>query len=481
MPTKASVFSLLNIFSMAEEDIILLVSQNYAADKFQSKLTKENEGDNIKITGEGDSLKINAEVPGSTSIESSDESIAVTPTETGYDLKVNDSKFIGRGEYTELEGKVSKNTTDIGDLGSDINTVQENIGELNGKVATIEGDVNTLDRGKQDTLTAGANITISADNVISAAGGSSDELKYKTFLVMTPNNNAQGINYLPGKGDSANYLGYNIVVKDEYFDQLEDGWRMFKFDKPVTCSTAQQLVFEASFTSPYPPGYTCIKESVYHDYGYNFGITQPFPFISSFIGLEQHEWYTVTDDMFTKVYGTPTTGDGTVSVGQNQTVLLPADKTHIRAVPGDKIGAGLLGMIIGVKPDAASPADEKSMIAAFTYFDGRACMYAHLNNGTTIPLSETSGNYVYSPGSGWSGNKNPFIDCLGGNTSTAPFELEKVDRYKIKVTNLTTNDSIEIDVSSWPFFQEGGEIRFGFCGYNGNNSGMTVNDIEYFD
>ena len=149
--------------------------------------------------------------------------------------------------------------------------------------------------------------------------------------------------------------------------------------------------------------------------------------------------------------------------------------------PGDKIGAGLLGMIIGVKPDTASPGDEKSMIAAFTYFDGRACMYAHLNNGTTIPLSETSGNYVYSPGSGWSGNKNPFINCLGGNESTAPFELEKVDRYKIKVTNLAENRVEEIDVSSWPFFQEGGEIRFGFCGYNANNSGMTVNNIEYFD
>ena len=474
---------------MAEEDIILLVSQNYATGKFQSKLTEENEGDNIKITGEGDSLKINAVVPGSTSIESSDESINVTPTETGYDLKVNDNKFIGRGEYTvltdkvdELEEEVGKNTTDIGDLGLTVSTVQGNITELNGKVIAIENEVNTLDRGKQDTLTAGANITISADNVISAAGGSSDELKYKTFLVMIPNNNARPIDYLPGKGDSANYLGYNIVVKDEYFDQIEDGWRMFKFDQAVTCSTAQQLVFEASFTSPTSSDHKCIKESVYHDYGEHLSITQPFPFISSFIGLEQHEWYTVTDDMFTKVYGTPTTGDGTVSVGQNQTVLLPADKTHIRAVPDVKVGGSrLLGMIIGVKPDAASPADEKSMIAAFTYFNANACQYAHLNNGTTIPLSETSGNYIYAPGGTWSGKKNPFIDVLGRDDSFAPFELEKVDRYKIKVTNLTTNESKEIDVSSWPFFQEGGEIRFGFCGYNANNSGMTVNNIEYFD
>lgn len=459
---------------MAEN--ITLVSQNYATGKFQSKLTKENEGDNITITGEGDSLKINAVVSGSTSIESSDDSIAVTPTETGYDLKVNDGKFIGRGEYTELEGKVSKNTADIGDLGSDINTVQENIGELNGKVATIEGDVNTLKTGKQDTLTAGANITISADNVISAAGGSSDELKYKTFLVMVANHGF--IDYLPSRGDSANHLGYNIVVKDVYGDQLEDGWRMFKFDKPVTCSTAQQLVFEAGFNCAEEPLYRCIKESVYHD-SY---ITQPFPFISSFIGVEQHEWYTVTDDMFTKVYGTPATGDGTVSVGQNQTVLLPADKTHIRAVPGDKVGTyRLLGIILGVKPNAASPADANSMIAAFTYFNGGACMRAHLNNGTTIALSETTGNYIYSPGGEWTGNKNPFINLLGQDTSTVPFELEKVDRYKIKVTNLTTNESKEIDVSSWPFFQEGGEIRFGFCGYNANNSGMTVNDIEYFD
>ena len=470
---------------MAEEDIILLVSQNYATGKFQSKLTEENEGDNIKITNEGDSLKINAEVPDPTTINSSDESINVTPTETGYDLKVDNDKFIGRGEYAvladkvdELEEEVGKNTTDIGDLGLTVSTVQGNIRGLNTQVTAIENDVNRLDRGKQDTLTAGANITISADNVISAAGGSSDELKYKTFLVIVPNDR----DYMPDKGDSANYLGYNIVVKDSYYDMIEDGWRMFKFDQPVTCSMAQQLVFEASFTSPTSPDHKCIKESVYRSGGEHFSITQPFPFISSFIGLEQHEWYTVTDDMFTKVYGNPTTGNGTVSVGQNQTVLLPADKTHIRAVPDVKVGGSrLLGMIIGVKPDAASPADEKSMIAAFTYFNANACQYAHLNNGTTIPLSETSGNYIYAPGGTWSGKKNPFIDVLGRDDSFAPFELEKVDRYKIKVTNLTTNDSIEIDVSSWPFFQEGGEISFGFCGYNGNNSGMTVNDIEYFD
>lgn len=170
MSTKGIGVSLLNIFSMAEEDIILLVSQNYAAGKFQSKLTGENEGDNIKITGEGDSLKINAEVPDPTTIESSDESINVTPTETGYDLKVDDNKFIGRGEYTVLEDKVKENADGIDALASDVNTVQENIRDLNTQVATIENDVNRLDRGKQDALTAGANITISADNVISATG-----------------------------------------------------------------------------------------------------------------------------------------------------------------------------------------------------------------------------------------------------------------------------------------------------------------------
>lgn len=161
---------------MAEEDITL-VSQNYVTDKFQSKLTEENQGDNIKITLEGDLLKINAEVPDPTTIKSSDESIKVTPTETGYDLKVDDNKFIGRGEYTmltdkvdELEEEVGKNTTDIGDLGLTVSTVQGNIRDLNTQVTAIENEVNTLDRGKQDTLTAGANITISADNVISATG-----------------------------------------------------------------------------------------------------------------------------------------------------------------------------------------------------------------------------------------------------------------------------------------------------------------------
>lgn len=115
-------------------------------------------------------MKINAEVPDPTTIESSDESINVTPTETGYDLKVDDNKFIGRGEYTVLEDKVKENADGIDALASDVNTVQENIRDLNTQVATIENDVNRLDRGKQDALTAGANITISADNVISATG-----------------------------------------------------------------------------------------------------------------------------------------------------------------------------------------------------------------------------------------------------------------------------------------------------------------------
>lgn len=193
-------------------------------------------------------------------------------------------------------------------------------------------------------------------------------------------------------------------------------------------------------------------------------------------------WKTVTTSMMTQVYGTGSiTGDGTVSVGQNQTVLLPADVTRIRATPGEKVGSyRLLGMVIGAKPDG-DPATAGNMMAAFTYFDGNAVQVAHLNDGTTIRLAATSGSDVYTPStSGWGNKNNPITTLLGSTSSTAEFELEKIDQYKIKITNRTTGSSTEMDVSSWPFFQNGGEIRFGFCGYNTNNSGMTVTNLEYY-
>lgn len=193
-------------------------------------------------------------------------------------------------------------------------------------------------------------------------------------------------------------------------------------------------------------------------------------------------WKTVTTAMMTQVYGTGSiTGDGTVSVGQNQTVLLPADVTRIRATPGDKVGQyRLLGMVLGAKPDA-DPATAGNMIAAFTYFDGNSVQVAHLNDGSTIKLAATSGSDTYNPGtSGWGNKNNPITTLLGSTSSTADFELEKIDQYKIKITNRTAGTSVEMDVSSWPFFQNGGEIRFGFCGYNTNNSGMTVTNLEYY-
>lgn len=193
-------------------------------------------------------------------------------------------------------------------------------------------------------------------------------------------------------------------------------------------------------------------------------------------------WKPVTTDMITQVYGSGSVlGDGELSVGQNQTVLLPADVTRIRATPGDQVGSyRLLGMVLGAVPDA-EPATASNMIAAFTYFDGNAVQLAHLNNGTTIKLSATSGSDTYNPGtSGWGNKNNPITTLLGGNTSHNDFELEKLDKAKLRVTNRTSGASMEMDMSAWPFFQGGGEIRFGFCGYDANNSGMKVTNLEYY-
>lgn len=149
-------------------------------------------------------------------------------------------------------------------------------------------------------------------------------------------------------------------------------------------------------------------------------------------------WSTVTSDMFTQIYGSGSVlGDGRLTLGQNQTVLLPSDATHIRATPGAQVGGyRLLGMVLGVKPEG-EPSESGNMIAAFTYFNGNAVMRAHINNGTTIALAETSGSNQYQP-SGWSNNVNPIVNLLGQNTSTDAFELEKIDTYKIKVTNTTS-------------------------------------------
>lgn len=193
-------------------------------------------------------------------------------------------------------------------------------------------------------------------------------------------------------------------------------------------------------------------------------------------------WKTVTTDMLTQVYGSGSIiGDGEISAGQNQTVLLPADVTRIRATPGDQVGSyRLLGMVLGAVPDA-DPATANNMIAAFTYFDGNAVQLAHLNDGSTIKLAATSGSDTYNPGtSGWGNKNNPITTLLGGNTSHNDFELEKLDKAKLLVTNRTTGNSVEMDMSEWPFFQNGGEIRFGFCGYNANNSGMKVTNLEYY-
>lgn len=131
---------LLNNFSMAEE-IITLISKEYATGNFQSKLTEANEGDNIKITGEGDNLKISAEVPAQakTTITTSDERVAVTETQTGYDLALNGS-FVEEGEYRVLESTVGGHTTSI---------------------TALEQSV----AGKQDTLTAGTGINLNNNTI----------------------------------------------------------------------------------------------------------------------------------------------------------------------------------------------------------------------------------------------------------------------------------------------------------------------------
>lgn len=76
------------------------------------------------------------------------------------------------GVVTNLESKVTKAESDIVALGTDAATTKGRVDTIEGNVASIENDVTSVKTGKQDKLTAGDNITITADNVISASGGS---------------------------------------------------------------------------------------------------------------------------------------------------------------------------------------------------------------------------------------------------------------------------------------------------------------------
>lgn len=75
-------------------------------------------------------------------------------------LKYNASEYTVNGKtYRNLEAQVLKNKEDIEAL--DLSGIPDHIAEL-------QGDVDSLEANKQDKLTAGSNISISAQNVISA-------------------------------------------------------------------------------------------------------------------------------------------------------------------------------------------------------------------------------------------------------------------------------------------------------------------------
>lgn len=193
-----------------------------------------------------------------------------------------------------------------------------------------------------------------------------------------------------------------------------------------------------------------------------------------------YSWSTATTSDFTTVYGSPTIADGTVTVTGKQCVLLPADVMSIRAVPGAAAGTyKMLGLILGINPNLEL-SDEKSIIGAFTFFDTAAVTYLHLKRSDSIHFADaTESEYAYCPGGEWSNKKNPIVNLLGSTGSSVPFEIEKIGKYKIRVINLQTKGTRVIDVSSWPFFANGGELRFGFAGHE-SGWGMSVNDIELY-
>lgn len=193
-----------------------------------------------------------------------------------------------------------------------------------------------------------------------------------------------------------------------------------------------------------------------------------------------YSWSTAATSDFTTVYGSPTVADGTATVTGKQCVLLPADVMSVRAKAGDKAGSyKMLGLILGINPELEL-SDEKSIIGAFTFFDTAAVPYLHLKRSDSIHFADaTASEYAYCPGGEWANKKNPIVNVLGSATSVAPFEIEKIGKYKIRVTNLQTKDIRVIDVSSWPFFVNGGELRFGFAGHE-SGWGMTVENIELY-
>ena len=73
---------------------------------------------------------------------------------------------------TTLQTVVSTNSQNISNLQSTVGTNSQNITALQTSVGTNTNNISALQTGKQDKLTAGTNVTIDANNVISATGGS---------------------------------------------------------------------------------------------------------------------------------------------------------------------------------------------------------------------------------------------------------------------------------------------------------------------
>lgn len=65
--------------------------------------------------------------------------------------------------------------TDLGTLSGSVEDIVEDVDDLQNDLATVTAAVSDLDTDKQDKLTAGTNITIDANNVISAAGGGTEK------------------------------------------------------------------------------------------------------------------------------------------------------------------------------------------------------------------------------------------------------------------------------------------------------------------
>lgn len=148
-------------------------------------------------------------------------------SKTELTLKVDTSAIDNK--IAAVEGKVNGNTEDITNL---TDLVTENITDINNLNATVTSNTNSItninnsieliNTNKQGKLTAGENITISADNVISATGGNVGDVTAAGDNTFTGHNKFTEICHFDGENNlrvSKNF-NYRVVANCRVNEKL---------------------------------------------------------------------------------------------------------------------------------------------------------------------------------------------------------------------------------------------------------------------